>query len=139
MSNNTTLSSIYTDKAPAVVGPYSQAIEAGEFIFCSGQIGIDPKTNQLVEGVENQTRLILTALKNVLLAAGSDLEHVVKTTIYLKDMKSYGLVNEMYGSYFTNHKPARATVEVSHLPKDALIEIELIARKNRIWYNIFSL
>jgi len=129
MSKNNSLSSIYSDKAPAAVGPYSQAIVAGNFIFCSGQIGIDPKTNQLVEGIENQTHLILSALKNVLLAAGSDLEHVVKTTIFLKDMKSYVLVNQIYGSVFISHKPARATVEVCQLPKDALIEIELIAIK----------
>ncbi len=129
MSKPTQISTIYTNTAPAVVGPYSQAISANNFIFCSGQIGIDPKTGQLVEGVENQTRLILEALKNILLAAESDLEHILKTTIYLKDMKSYGLVNEIYGSFFSHQKPARATIEVSRLPKDAEIEIELIALK----------
>lgn len=120
---------IQSPNAPAAVGPYSQAISYNDFIFCSGQIGLDPQTNQLAEGVENQTRYILMALKNVLMAAHSDLEHVVKTTIYLKDMKSYAVVNEIYGSFFTIHKPARATVEVSRLPKDAEIEIECIAVK----------
>jgi 2-iminobutanoate/2-iminopropanoate deaminase len=118
---------IATDKAPTAVGPYSQALAVNEFIFCSGQIGIDLKTNKLVDGIEKQTRQVMDNLREVISAGGSDFNHVVKTTIYLSDMNNYGLVNQIYGEYFTDNKPARATVEVSRLPKDCLIEIEAIA------------
>ena len=121
---------IQTNEAPVVVGPYSQAIVVNEFVFCSGQIGIDPKTNEVVVGLERQTHQVMANLSAVLEASHSDLNHVLKTTIYLKDMKSYLIVNEIYGSYFTQNKPARATVEVSRLPKDVEIEIELIAITN---------
>jgi len=118
---------ISTGDAPVAVGPYSQALAVNGFIFCSGQIGIDPKTNKLVDGIEKQTRQVMDNLKEVVSAGGSDFNHVVKTTIYLLDMNNYGLVNQIYGEYFKENKPARATVEVSRLPKDCLIEIDAIA------------
>ncbi len=121
---------VSTTKAPAVVGPYSQALEVNGFIFCSGQIGTDPKTNSVVEGIEKQTTRVLKNLEAVLLATGSKLNKVVKTTIYLKNMADYVLVNQIYGSFFKKNKPARATVEVSCLPKNVLIEIDAIAVKN---------
>ena len=124
------IKTVSTDKAPAAVGPYSQALEVNGFVFCSGQIGIDPKTGNLVDGFENQAKQVLSNLKAVLEEAGSDFEHVVKTTVYIKDMNDYPLFNKVYGEYFNNHKPARATVEVSRLPKDCLIEIEAVAVKN---------
>jgi 2-iminobutanoate/2-iminopropanoate deaminase len=118
---------ISTEKAPKAVGPYSQAIVSNGFVFCSGQIGLDPKTNELVDGLEAQVHQVLKNLTEVLKAGGSSLESVVKTTIFVRDMNTYAKVNEIYGSYFPDHKPARATVEVSYLPKDALIEIEVVA------------
>ena len=121
------IKTISTDKAPAAVGPYSQALEVNGFIFCSGQIGINPKTGNLVEGIGSQIRQILVNLQAVLDASGSDLNHVVKTTVFIKNMSDYPLFNQIYGEYFKDHKPARATVEVSRLPKDCLIEIEAIA------------
>ncbi len=118
---------VYTDKAPQPVGPYSQAIMVNNLIFTAGQIGIDPKTNQLVEGIEKQTHQVLENLKNVLEAAGSSIEKVIKTTIYLKDINQFQIVNGIYEKYFKNQKPARSTVEVNNLPKGALIEIEMVA------------
>jgi len=118
---------ISTKNAPAVVGPYSQALEVNGFVFCSGQIGIDPKTGNLVDGIENQIKQILDNLKAVLAPAGLDLNHVVKTTVFIKNMADYTLFNQIYGEYFKENKPARATVEVSRLPKDCLIEIDAIA------------
>jgi 2-iminobutanoate/2-iminopropanoate deaminase len=118
---------VYTENAPKVVGPYSQAIVANGFVFCAGQIGIDPKSAEMVEGVENQTHQAIKNLQAVLEEADSSLEHIVKTTIFIKDMNDYVKVNEVYGSYFPVHKPARATVEVARLPKDALVEIEATA------------
>src|SRR5882672_4196692 len=98
---------INTEKAPKAVGPYSQAIVSNGFVFCSGQIGIDPKTNELVEGIEAQTHQVLKNLSAVLKAGNSSLDNVVKTTVYLADIKDYGKMNEIYGQYFTEHKPAR--------------------------------
>jgi len=118
---------IQTENAPKVVGPYSQAIVSNGFVFCSGQIGIDPKTNELVEGLEKQTQQVLKNLSEVLKSANSSLENVTKTTVYLADINDYITMNEIYGQYFTDHKPARAAFAVAHLPKDALIEIEVIA------------
>ena len=118
---------ISTKNAPAVVGPYSQALEVNGFVFCSGQIGIDPKTGNLVDGIENQIKQILDNLKAVLATAGLDLNHVVQTTVFIKNMADYTLFNQIYGEYFKENKPARATVEVSRLPKDCLIEIDAIA------------
>ena len=119
---------IHTEKAPKAVGPYSQAIVSGGFVFCSGQIGIDPKTNELAEGLEAQAHQVLRNITEVLHAAGSSPDLVVKTTIFIRDMSAFAKVNEIYGSYFTDHKPARSTVEVSYLPKNALIEIEAVAQ-----------
>ena len=118
---------ITTEKAPKAVGPYSQAIVSNGFIFCSGQIGIDPATNELVEGIEAQTKQVLKNLSEVLEAENSDLDHVVKTTVYLANITDYVTMNEIYGQYFTKHKPARAAFAVAALPKGALIEIEVIA------------
>lgn len=118
---------ISTEKAPKAVGPYSQAIVSNGFIYCSGQIGIDPKTNELVAGFEEQTHQVLKNLAEVLKGGNSGFEMVVKTTVYLADINDYGMMNEIYGKYFSEHKPARAAFAVAHLPKDALIEIELVA------------
>lgn len=123
------LKSIHTNNAPKAVGPYSQAVITGNLIFCSGQIGLDPKTNVLKESVENQIRQIIQNISAVLTEAKSDLNHVVKTTIYVTDMNNYSTVNKIYGEYFNDHKPARATVEVSKLPLNALVEIEVVATK----------
>ncbi len=121
------MKTIQTENAPKAVGPYSQAITANGFIFCAGQIGLDPQTGELTTGIEKQTHQVINNLKAVLEEGESSLEHIVKTTIYIKDMNDYAKVNEIYGSYFADHKPARATVEVARLPKDALVEIEAIA------------
>jgi len=121
------IKAIHTKKAPGAIGPYSQAVVANGFVFCSGQIGLDPKTGELVEGIENQTRRVMDNLAVVLSAAGTDLAFVVKTTIYLKNISDFPAVNGIYGEYFTIHKPSRATVGVGDLPKGALIEIDAIA------------
>lgn len=121
------MKNIHTDKAPAVVGPYSQAIEVNGFIYCAGQIGLDPNAKKLVDGLENQTHQIMKNIRAVLEAAGSDLSKVVKTTIFLTDMADYKAVNEVYGSYFPGQKPARSAVCVSALPAGAILEIECIA------------
>lgn len=123
------MKSVHTDNAPAVVGPYSQAIEVNGFIFCAGQIGLDPKAKKLVDGLENQTHQIMKNIRAVLTAAGSDLSQVVKTTIFLTNMDDYKTVNEIYASYFSNQKPARSAVCVSSLPAGAILEIECIAAK----------
>ncbi len=116
--------------APTAIGPYSQAIEAGGFIFVSGQIPIDPKTGDVVAAdIRVQVRTVLDNAKAILSAAGVSLSSVVKTTIYLKNMSDFGPVNEVYGKYFSSEPPARATVEVSRLPKDVSIEMDLIAWK----------
>ncbi len=119
---------ISTYKAPKAVGPYTQAIVSNGFIFCSGQIGLNPKTNELVKGLNAQTHQVLKNLTEVLKAENSSLEHVVKTTIYLADIGDYSKMNEIYTEYFSDHKPARAAFAVAHLPKGALIEIEAIAQ-----------
>jgi 2-iminobutanoate/2-iminopropanoate deaminase len=125
------LKKVQTDKAPQAIGPYSQAVETGDWIFTSGQIPLTPDGKLVAGGIEEQTRQVLENLKSVLEAAGSGLEHVVKTTIFLRDMNQFQTVNEIYGGYFKEHQPARSCVEVSRLPKDVLIEIEVIAKKNR--------
>ena len=119
---------ISTTKAPAAIGPYSQAVEAGNMLFVSGQIPIDPETG-LISGntVAEQTQLVLSNLSNVLDAAGYTLAQVVKTTCFLKDMNTFGEMNAEYGKVFSENPPARAAVEVARLPKDVLIEIEAIA------------
>lgn len=119
---------IETSEAPKPIGPYSQAIKFGDLILTSGQIAIDPKTGELLnESIEKQTILVINNLKAVLNAAGSSLDKVIKTTIFLKDMNDFVKVNEIYAAYFNESKPARSTVEVSCLPKNVLIEIDCIA------------
>lgn len=119
---------VKTENAPAAIGPYSQAVSAGGFLFCSGQIPLDPKTGHIVgETAGEQTVQVMANLSAVLEAAGCDLSHVVKTTIFLKDMNSFTAVNEAYAKAMGEHRPARATVEVARLPKDVLVEIDCIA------------
>jgi 2-iminobutanoate/2-iminopropanoate deaminase len=119
---------INTKKAPAAIGPYSQGLKVGNFIFTSGQIPIDPKTSKLVtEDIIKATKQSMENVKAILEAAGSDLSKVVKVVIYVKNLKDFTKINEVYGEYFIDNKPARSCVEVSNLPKDALIEIEAIA------------
>ncbi len=117
-----------TSKAPDAIGPYSQAVRINKMVFLSGQIAIDPETQQFVDGdIEIQTKRVLDNLKAVVEAAGSSLENVVKTTIYLTDINDFSKVNEIYASYFSKGKPARSTVCVAALPKNAKIEIDAIA------------
>lgn len=119
---------ISTEKAPGAIGPYSQAIKAGGMVFCSGQIPIDPATGEFVShNVGEQTVQVLENLKAVLAAAGTELGKVVKTTIFLADMSDFATVNEIYGQYFTDSQPARATVQAARLPRDAKVEIDCIA------------
>ena len=118
---------IKTQKAPSAIGPYSQAIEAGNLLFVSGQISIKPETNEFIDGeVEVQTEQVLENIKAILEAVDSSLEDVVKVTIYLRNMEDFILVNKVYSRYFENSLPARATVEVSNLPKNAKVEIDAI-------------
>lgn len=121
---------IHTDRAPKVVGPYTQAIKSHDFLFLSGQIGIDPETGTLVEGLAEQTHQIFKNISAVLEEAGANLHDVVKTTVFLTTIEDYKDVNEIYGSYFSEHKPARSAVAVAALPAGALIEIECIARES---------
>lgn len=119
---------ILTQNAPQPIGPYSQAVRVGNFLFCSGQIALDPASGQVIsEDVMEQTKKVMENLNAVLNAGGSKWDSVVKTTIFLKSMNDFPKVNEIYGSYFKQNPPARSTVEVSRLPKDVLVEIELIA------------
>ena len=119
---------IQTDHAPAAIGPYSQAIKTNGLIFASGQIPIDPQSGQFVEGgIREQTKQVLKNLAAVLEAAGSSLGRVVKTTVFLADMQEFGAMNEVYGEFFKEEPPARATVEAARLPRDARVEIEAIA------------
>lgn len=121
---------ISTDMAPKAIGPYSQAIMTGDLLFASGQIAIDPAKGELVEGgIEAQAKQVMENIKNLLAAAGMDFSSVVKTTIFLTDINNFSLINDIYGSYFSKEPPARSCVEVSHLPKGALIEIEVIAHR----------
>ena len=119
---------IQTDKAPKAIGPYSQAIRAGNFLFLSGQIPLDPKTGELVKGdIRQQTKQVLENIKGVLESQGLGMEDVVKATIFLKDIGNFNQVNEVYATYFPSSPPSRSTVEVAKLPRDADIEIEAIA------------
>ena len=119
---------ITTDKAPGAIGPYSQAIKTGNLVFCSGQIPIDPATGEFVsDDVAEQTDQVLKNLRSVLEAAGSSLEDVVKTTVFVADMNDFAAMNEVYGRYFDGNKPARATVQAARLTKDARVEIECVA------------
>jgi 2-iminobutanoate/2-iminopropanoate deaminase len=119
---------IQTDQAPAAIGPYSQAIRAGGFVFVSGQIAIDPATGQFVSGsVAEQTQQVFKNLAAVLEAAGSSLDRIVKTTVFLQDMKDFAEMNEVYATFFSDAPPARATVAAAGLPRDARVEIEAVA------------
>jgi len=119
---------ISTQNAPGAIGPYSQAVKTGSMVFCSGQIPIDPKTGNFVsEGVAEQTEQVLKNLSAVLEAAGTSLNNVVKTTVFLADMNDFTAMNEIYAKYFSENKPARATVQAARLPRDARVEIDCIA------------
>ncbi len=121
---------IRSKNAPQPIGPYSQAVEVNGFVFTSGQIAMDPTDNTLISGgVAEQTRQVLENLKAVLSAAGSSLDKVVKTTIYIKNMDDFAEINDVYGQYFKGSRPARSTVEAARLPKDVLVEIDCIAVK----------
>jgi len=120
---------VQTDGAPEAIGPYSQAVVSGDWVFASGQIPLDPATGELVEGgVEAQTERVLASLKAVLEAAGSGMGRVVKTTVYLRSMNDFPEMNRVYARHFGEHRPARATVEVARLPKDVAVEIDAVAR-----------
>ena len=126
MSLNRTV--IHTDSAPKAIGPYSQAIRAGDFIFAAGQTPIDPATGNLVEGeIETQTRRVLDNIKAVLEAAGSGLDKVVKTTVFMTNLGDFARMNAVYAEYFPANPPARSTVQVAALPKGAMVEIECVA------------
>ncbi len=119
---------IVSEKAPKAIGPYSVAVQTGQLVFTAGQIGLDPKTMEIVSGgVEAETRQVLTNLKNVLEDAGSSLGNVVKTTVFLKDMGDFAKMNAIYGEFFTQNPPARSTVAVAGLPKGCNVEIEAVA------------
>ncbi|TWT06215.1 RidA family protein [Planomicrobium sp. CPCC 101079] len=119
---------VATDKAPAAIGPYSQGIIAGDLFYSSGQIPLTPSGDLVLGTIEDQTHQVFANLKAVLAEAGSSLDQVVKTTVFIKNMDDFALLNEVYASYFGDHKPARSTVEVARLPKDAKVEIEVIAK-----------
>ena len=124
------MKAIHTNNAPAAIGPYSQAIEVNGFVFASGQIPIDPKTGNFVEGgIREQTAQALTNAGNILKEAGTDLAHVVKTTVYLADMADFAAMNEVYATFFSQPFPARSAVAVKDLPKGARVEVEVLAAK----------
>jgi len=119
---------VATDRGPKAIGPYSQGIKANGFVFLSGQIALDPQTQQIVEGdVARQTERVLENLKGIVEAAGSSIQRVVKTTVFLADINDFAAMNEVYARYFTVHPPARSTVEVARLPRGVRVEIDLIA------------
>jgi 2-iminobutanoate/2-iminopropanoate deaminase len=123
-----TLRAVQTEAAPKAIGPYSQAVIAQGFVFCSGQIALDPATGAVIEGdVRAQTERVMKNLAAVLAAAGAGFDRVVKTTIFLKDLGDFAAVNEVYGAYFTGAAPARAAVEVSRLPRDVKVEFDMVA------------
>lgn len=120
---------IATDKAPAAIGPYSQAVEVNGMVYTSGIIPVVPSTGEIPEGSEAQAKQALTNLSNLLEAAGTNMDHVVKTTVFIKEMNDFGLINEVYKTFFTSDFPARSCVEVARLPKDVMLEIEAIATR----------
>lgn len=120
---------IITQSAPAAIGPYSHAVSAGGFIFVSGQLPINPETNSISDDVKEQTRQSLCNCINIIKDCGAAVEDVTKATIYIKDMNQFAAINEVYAEYFSAHKPARVCVEVARLPKDVLVEIDMIAYK----------
>ncbi len=124
------MNAIHTDNAPAAIGPYSQAIEVDGFIYASGQLPVDPATGSFPEGgIKEQTRQSLTNVQSILKAAGTDLGHVVKTTVFLASMDDFAAMNEVYAEFFSQPYPARSAVAVKQLPKGALVEIEVVAHK----------
>ena len=118
---------IKTDNAPAAIGPYSQAIVSGNTVYCSGQIPINPKTGDIPEGVSAQAHQVFKNIKNLLEASGTSIDNVVKTSVFIKDMNNFAEINSIYAQYFTEPYPARSCVEVARLPKDVLLEAEVIA------------
>ena len=120
---------VKTNKAPAAIGPYSAGICAGNFVFTAGQIPLDPETGLMADTIEEQTRQSLSNVKAILEAAGTDLAHVIKTTVFLQNMGDFAAMNGVYAEFFTENCPARSAVEVARLPKNALVEIEAIAIK----------
>lgn len=130
MSTNPKLEVISTNEAPAAIGPYSQAIKLGGLLFTSGQIPLDASGALIEGGIEEQTHQVFRNLKAVLEASGATFQDVVKATVFMKDMNQFATVNGIYASYFGDHKPARSAVEVARLPKDVLVEIEVIASTN---------
>jgi len=119
---------VLTEKGPKPIGPYSQAIKSGGFLFASGQVALDPRSSEFLAGdIRQQTERVLENVKAILEAGGANLHQVAKTTVFLKDMNDFAAMNEVYGKYFTSAPPARSTVQVARLPKDALVEIEVIA------------
>ena len=121
---------INTDKAPAPIGPYNQAVKIGDMLFTSGQIALDPKTGELnTSDIVSETKLVMANIEAILEEAGMNFSNVVKSSIFIKDMDQFSTINEVYGSYFTENEPARETVEVARLPKDVNIEISVIASK----------
>lgn len=130
MSTNPKLEVISTNEAPAAIGPYSQAIKLGGLLFTSGQIPLDASGALIEGGIEEQTHQVFRNLKAVLEASGATFQDVVKATVFMKDMNQFVTVNGIYASYFGDHKPARSAVEVARLPKDVLVEIEVIASTN---------
>src|SRR5215469_18120223 len=119
---------VHTDRGPKPVGPYSQATKANGFLFMAGQVSLDPKTGEMVgSDIRQQTQRTLENVKGILESAGCNLHHVVKTTVFLKDMNDFSAMNEVYAQYFASAPPARTTVQAARLPKDALVEIEVIA------------
>jgi 2-iminobutanoate/2-iminopropanoate deaminase len=122
------LTKVNTSKAPAAIGPYSQAMIAGDFVYVSGQLPVDPETGKLLTGsIKEQTKKSLENAKAILAEAGTTLENVVKTTVFLQNMSDFADMNEVYGEFFTDHKPARAAVEVAKLPLGADVEIQMVA------------
>ena len=120
---------ISTTNAPAAIGPYSQAIEVNGMVFASGQIPVNPATGEIPEGIEAQAEQVMVNVKNLLEAAGTSMENVIKTTVFIKDMNDFGTINGIYSKYFEKDCPARSCVEVARLPKDVLMEMEAIALK----------
>ncbi len=118
---------VKTDKAPAAVGPYNQAVRAGDLLFISGQLGIDPGTGKMVDGIEKQVERVLDNVRAIVEAAGGDLGSIVKVTVFLQSIDDFKTMNSIYGRYFTENQPARAAFEVAALPLGALVEIEAIA------------
>jgi len=121
------ISIISTDKAPKAIGPYSQAVKAGPFLFASGQIPLRPDGTLVEGGIEEQTRQVMANIQGILDAAGIGVANIVKTTVFIKDMNDFAKMNEVYASFFGDHKPARSTVEVARLPRDVKVEVEFVA------------